>query len=73
MKPAIIIGIVLIALAVVGFTLGGISFTHEKRIVDIGPVKIDHQQTDTLPITPLASTIALVAGIGLVVVGMKSR
>jgi hypothetical protein len=73
MKPAIVIGIVLIALAVVGFALGGISFTHEKRIVDVGPVKIDHQQTDTLPITPLASTIALVAGIGLVVVGMKSR
>jgi hypothetical protein len=72
MKPATIIGIVLILLGVVGFAVGGISFTHEKKDVNIGPVQIGHEQKETFPISPILSTIALVAGVGLVVVGSKS-
>jgi hypothetical protein len=72
MKPATIIGIVLILLGIVGFATGGISFTHQKKDVDLGPVQVSHQTKDTLPISPILSTIALVAGLGLVVVGTKS-
>ncbi len=72
MKPATIIGFLLILLGIIGFAVGGISFTHEKKDVDIGPVQIDHKQTSTFPISPVLSTIALICGIGLVVVGSKS-
>ena len=72
MKPATIIGIVLVILGVVGFAVGGFSFTHEKKDVDIGPVQIGHQQTKTVPIPPVLSAIALVGGIALVVVGAKT-
>jgi hypothetical protein len=72
MKPATIIGIILILLGIVGFAVGGISFTHEKKDVDVGPVQISHKQTSTLPISPILSTISLIAGVGLVVVGSKS-
>jgi len=71
MKPATIIGIVLIILGIIGFATGGISFTHQKKDVDIGPVQISHETKDTLPISPILSTIALIAGVGLVVVGAK--
>jgi len=73
MKPATIIGIVLILLGIVGFAVGGVSFTHEKKDVDLGPLQIAHKQTETVPISPVLSTIILVAGVGLVVVGAKSR
>lgn len=73
MKPATIIGIVLILLGVVGFALGGFSFTHEKKVVDMGPVQINHQQTKTVPISPALSAIALIGGIGLVVIGARSK
>jgi uncharacterized membrane protein YidH (DUF202 family) len=72
MKPATIIGILLIVLGVIGFATGGISFTHQKKDVDLGPVQISHETKDTLPISPILSTIALIAGVGLVVVGVKS-
>jgi hypothetical protein len=72
MKPATIIGIVLILLGIVGFVTGGVSFTHEKKDVDVGPVQIEHKETRTLPISPILSTISLLAGVGLVVVGSKS-
>jgi hypothetical protein len=73
MKAATIIGILLIVLGIIGFATGGISFTHEKKDVDLGPVQISHKTQDTLPISPILSTIALVAGVGLVVVGAKAQ
>jgi hypothetical protein len=73
MKPAMMIGIVLVILAIVGFTLGGFSFTHEKKDVDVGPVQIGHEQTKTVPIPPALSWIAMVGGIGLIVVGARGK
>jgi uncharacterized membrane protein YiaA len=73
MKPATIIGLILIVVGIVGFAVGGFSFTHEKQDAKLGPLKVEHQQTSTVPIPPILSGIALVGGIVLVVVGAKSR
>jgi hypothetical protein len=73
MKAATIIGILLIALGIIGFATGGLSFTHEKKDVDLGPVQISHKTQDTLPLSPILSTVSLLAGLGLVVVGVKSK
>jgi hypothetical protein len=70
-KPATIIGILLIILGIIGYATGGISFTHEKKDVDVGPVQISHKTQDTLPISPILSTVSLIAGLGLVVVGSR--
>jgi hypothetical protein len=73
MKAATIIGILLIVLGIIGFATGGISFTHQKKDVDLGSVQISHKTQDTLPISPILSTISLVAGVGLVVVGARAK
>jgi hypothetical protein len=73
MKPATIIGFLLIILGIIGFATGGISYTHQKKDVDLGPVQVSHQTKDTLPISPILSTVALVGGVGLVAVGAKAR
>jgi uncharacterized membrane protein YidH (DUF202 family) len=73
MKPATIIGLVLIVVGIIGFAVGGFSFTHEKKDVDLGPLQVSHKQTSTVPIPPILSAIALIGGIGLVVVGVRSR
>jgi uncharacterized membrane protein YidH (DUF202 family) len=73
MKPATIIGILLIVLGIIGYATGGISFTHEKKVVDAGPVQISHKTQDTLPLSPILSTVSLIAGIGLVVVGARAK
>jgi hypothetical protein len=41
--------------------------------VDAGPIQISHKTQDTLPISPILSTISLIAGVGLVVVGARSK
>ncbi len=71
MKTATVVGILLIVIGIVGFALGGFSFTREKKDIDLGPVQVSHKQTKTLPISPVLSSLSLIAGVGLVVVGTR--
>ena len=72
MKLAIIAGLLLIVLGIGGFVVGSVSYTHEKQDAKIGPLEIDHQSTNTVPISPVLSGIALAGGIVLVIVGRNS-
>jgi len=71
MKVPTVVGILLIVVGIVGFALGGFSLTHEKKDVDLGPLQVSHKETKTLPISPILSTLSLIAGVGLVVVGAR--
>lgn len=73
MKTATIVGILLVVLGVIGFAVGGVSFTHQKKDADVGPVQLSHKETNTLPISPILSTVSLIAGVGLVVVGFRNN
>ena len=73
MKPLTIVGIVLILFGIIGYATGGLSFTHEKRVVDMGAVQISRKTQDTLPLSPIFSTVSLVAGLALVVVGTRMK
>ena len=63
MKAATIVGILLIVLGIIGFASGGLSFTHQKKDVDVGPIQLSHKETNTLPMSPILSTLSLVAGL----------
>jgi hypothetical protein len=73
LKAATLIGVILIVLGVAGFAFGGISFTHQKKDVDLGPLQVSHNEKSTMPISPVLSTLSLVAGIGLVAVGARGK
>lgn len=73
MKLTTVVGIFLVILAIIGFAVGGISFTHQKNDVDVGPVQLSHKETNTVPISPILSTVSLIAGIGLVIVGVRAK
>ena len=69
MKAATVIGILLIILGVLGFVFGGFSYSRQDQDAHIGPVRVTHRETHTVPISPVLSSIALVGGIVLVVIG----
>jgi hypothetical protein len=73
MKAATVTGILLIVVGIVGFAIGGITFTHEKKDVDLGPLQVSHKQSNTIPISPILSTISIVAGVGLVIAGARAK
>jgi hypothetical protein len=71
MKAATIVGILLLVLGIIGFAMGGISFTHQKKDANVGPLQLSHKETNTIPISPVLSAVSLLAGVGLVVVGAR--
>lgn len=71
MKPAGIVGIILIIIGIIGFAYGGMGWTEEKKDAQLGPIEIKHTEGHGIPLPPILSGICLVGGIVLVVVGSR--
>lgn len=68
-----IAGLVLIVIGLIGLLWGGISWTDERTVVDIGPIEARAQERETIPVPPIVGGIALVAGIVLLVIPSRRR
>jgi len=66
------LGIVLIALGLIGLIWGGFSYTTRQRVADVGPLHASRDKTHTVPLPPTLGAISLVGGVVLLVAG-KSR
>jgi hypothetical protein len=71
--PRRIVGLVLVIVGLISLLWGGISWTREKTIVDIGPIEARSQERETIPLPPIVGGIALVAGAILLVARERSR
>lgn len=66
MKAPGIVGILLIILGVAGLALGGFSFTHREKVLDLGPIQASADKKESVPIPPLLGALAIVGGVVLV-------
>lgn len=66
-----IVGIVLIVVGLISLAYGGITYTSREKVLDIGPIEATAERQKTLPMPPILGGVALVAGIGLLVMGSK--
>ena len=71
MKPAGIIGIILIIIGIIGFAYGGLGWNTQKKDAQLGPIEITHQEKHGIDFPPILSGICLVGGIALVIVGSR--
>jgi len=71
MKPAGIIGIILIIVGVVALALGGISYTKREKVINAGPLQVSADREKTIPLPPILGGICLAGGIVLVIVGSR--
>jgi len=62
-----VLGVVLVVLGLVGLIYGGVNWTRKKTVLDAGPVEITTDKHERLPISPIAGTVMLVAGVVLMV------
>jgi uncharacterized membrane protein len=66
-----IVGILLIVLGIVALIWGGISYTREETLVDIGPIEAKAETRETIPLPPVLGGLALVGGIALLIAGSR--
>ena len=71
MKPAAIVGIILIIIGIIGFAYGGLGWTTEKKDAQLGPLEITHEESHGIDFPPIASGICLAGGIILLIVGSR--
>jgi hypothetical protein len=70
-KPAGIVGVVLIVLGIAGLAFGGFSFTRKEKVLDLGPIEASADKKESLPIPPILGALAIVGGVVLVAVGAR--
>ena len=71
MKPAGIVGIILIAIGIIALAYGGFSYTTREKVIDAGPLQVSADREKTVPLPPILGGLCLVGGIILVLVGNK--
>lgn len=71
MKPAGIVGIILIAIGIIALAYGGFSYTTREKVIDAGPLQVSADRQKTIPLPPILGGLCLVGGIVLVLAGNK--
>ena len=71
MRTTTILAVILIAVGIVAFGYQGITYTTREKVVDLGPLQMTAEKTRTFPLPPIVGGIALLGGIGLLVMGRK--
>jgi hypothetical protein len=68
-----ILGVVLVIVGLVGLLWGGVFWTREKTVVDLGPIEARAQEREGLPISPIAGGVILAAGVVLLLVPTRRK
>jgi drug/metabolite transporter (DMT)-like permease len=71
MKPAVIVGVILIVIGAVALAYQGVTYTTQEKVVDLGPLKVEAKKERTIPLPPLLGALLLVGGVVLVAVSAR--
>lgn len=68
-----IIGTVLIIVGIVGYSYKYFTYSTNENVAQIGNVKVTAEQEKVLVISPVASGLALAAGVILLIIGISRK
>lgn len=71
MRPATVVGALLILFGVVALSLGGFSFSRREKVAEVGPVQVTADREHGFAVPPLVAGLAVVVGIGLIVANSR--
>lgn len=68
MRTRQVVGILLIVFGLVSLLWGGVSWTREETVLDIGPIEATRKERETIPIPPIVGGLLLASGVLLLVI-----
>jgi hypothetical protein len=68
-----IIGAILVVAGVIALLWGGISWTREETVLDAGPIEIQSEQRERIPLPPILGVVAVIGGVVLLVLPDRRR
>ena len=72
MSGKVIIGVVLVAIGIISLAYQGITYTTQKKVIDLGPIQATKEEHHTLPLPPILGVISLIGGIVVLAAGKRS-
>lgn len=72
MKTATVAGIVLIVLGILSLAYQGITYTTQKKVVDVGPIHATKDQKHDISLPPVLGGLLVVGGVVVLVSGSKA-
>ena len=64
-------GIVLIVLGILALVYQGFTYTETKQDAQIGSLRIQHNETETVPLPPIVGGVFIVAGVAALFLGNR--
>jgi uncharacterized membrane protein len=71
MKPITWVGILLIVLGGLALAYQGFTYTHQEKVLDVGPIHAPREDHERVSIPPVLGGLAMVGGIALIAFGGK--
>jgi hypothetical protein len=66
-------GIVLIVLGALALIYQGFTYTHQEKVLDVGPIHATRDEKESVPISPIVGGLALAGGVALLLIGAKQK
>ena len=63
-----VFGLALVVLGILALVYGGISYSRQKTVLDVGPFKATATEQKNIPLSSIAGGIALISGILLLTI-----
>jgi uncharacterized membrane protein HdeD (DUF308 family) len=63
MSGKTVLGIALVIIGIVALGYQGVTYTTQKKVVDIGPIQATKEEHHTIPLPPILGALALIGGV----------
>lgn len=73
MKSITLTGILLVILGVLALAYQGFTYTHQEKVLDVGPIHATVEKHDRIPLPPILGGLVLVGGVALLVIGARKK
>ena len=68
-----ILGIALVILGIVALAYQGITYTTQKKVLDIGPIQATKEEHHSIPLPPIVGVLSLIGGVAVLALDRRGN